>query len=149
MSGHTGFSTGLVRKSMCYIPIETLMQAGSRKVEIRNRVWLRLVALNRQPDFVNEENRQRAIERVNQAEQATKDCADLIKKRISKQNHLKRVGSSTLSSLNTTTEQQPPVNNSGEIENEMTGTSAPKLTTIESLSAGVSIESSTQKETKT
>ena len=39
MYGFTGFSTGMIRGTSCYIPITTLMEAGSRKVSIRSRVW--------------------------------------------------------------------------------------------------------------
>ena len=70
------------------------MQAGSRKLSIRERRWLRLVALNRQPDFVNEENRQKAIDKVEKAEKAGKECLKLIKLRITEQNNLKRKESS-------------------------------------------------------
>ena len=56
MHGFTGFSTGSIRNSMSYIPIETMMLGGTRKVSIRSRVWQRLIALNNQPKFVNEEH---------------------------------------------------------------------------------------------
>mmetsp|Transcript_597 Transcript_597/g.782 ORF Transcript_597/g.782 Transcript_597/m.782 type:complete len:92 (+) Transcript_597:1272-1547(+) len=39
MHGFTGFSTGMIRNSACYIPITTLMDAGARKVSIRSRIW--------------------------------------------------------------------------------------------------------------
>ena len=39
MHGFTGFSTGKIRNSSCYIPVTTMMEGGSNKVSIRSRVW--------------------------------------------------------------------------------------------------------------
>ena len=68
MHGFTGFSTGMIRNSACYIPITTLMDAGARKVSIRSRIWQRMVALNDQPNFVNDEFLTAAEQRIVKAE---------------------------------------------------------------------------------
>ena len=82
MHGFTGFSTGKIRNSMCYIPVITMMDGGSNKVSIRSRVWQRLVALNDQPDFVNEEHVAAAEKRIVEAEQERAACIQKIKDRI-------------------------------------------------------------------
>ena len=68
MHGFTGFTTGKIRNSMCYIPVITMMEGGSNKVSIRSRVWQRLVALNNQPNFVNDEFIRAAEQRILDAE---------------------------------------------------------------------------------
>ena len=68
MHGFTGFSTGNIRGSSCYIPITTLMEAGTRKVSIRSRIWQRMVTLNDQPDFINEQFVSAAEQRIIKAE---------------------------------------------------------------------------------
>jgi len=34
MAGYTGFSTGSIRNSVCYIPVVTMMEGGTNKVSI-------------------------------------------------------------------------------------------------------------------
>ena len=68
MHGFTGFSVGKIRNSMCYIPIVTMMEGGSNKVSIRERIWQRLVAINDQPDFVNDAFKEAAEKRILDAE---------------------------------------------------------------------------------
>lgn len=82
MHGFTGFSTGMIRNSMCYIPIVTMMEGGSNKVSIRSRVWQRLVALSDQPDFVNAEFVEAAEQRIIAAEKTQAECMVTIQKRI-------------------------------------------------------------------
>ena len=82
MHGFTGFSTGKIRNSMCYIPVTTMMDGGSNKVSIRSRVWQRLVALNDQPNFVNDEFTTAAENRIVEAEQTRAACMQTIKDKI-------------------------------------------------------------------
>ena len=77
MHGFTGFSTGMIRSSACYIPITTMMDAGTNKVSIRSRIWQRMVTLNDQPDFINEEFIGAAEQRIIRAEQ---DRVDAIRR---------------------------------------------------------------------
>jgi 6-phosphofructokinase 1 len=54
MFGFQGFSTGSVRNSICYIPLTTMILAKTSRVSVLSRPWLRLMAMNSQPCFVNE-----------------------------------------------------------------------------------------------
>lgn len=47
MAGYTGFSVGVVRNSVSYIPITTLIEAGVNRVSMLDRTWQRLMAQNR------------------------------------------------------------------------------------------------------
>jgi len=82
MHGFTGFSTGNVRNNTCYIPIKTMMEAGARKVSIRGRPWQRMVALNDQPNFINDEFLEAAERRIVKQEQDHASCMQKIKARI-------------------------------------------------------------------
>jgi len=55
MAGYTGFSVGIVRNSVSWIPVTTLIKAGTNRISMDDRVWQRLMAQNRQPPMVNEE----------------------------------------------------------------------------------------------
>jgi len=44
MSGYTGFSVGVVRNAVAYIPITTLIEAGVNRVSMTERTWQRLMA---------------------------------------------------------------------------------------------------------
>ena len=54
-----------------------MMDAGTNKVSIRSRIWQRMVTLNDQPDFINEEFIGAAEQRIIRAEQ---DRVDAIKR---------------------------------------------------------------------
>lgn len=82
MHGFTGFSTGKIRNAMCYIPITTMMDGGSNKVSIRSRLWQRLVAINDQPNFVNDEFIPAAEKRIVEAERERAACIQKIKDNI-------------------------------------------------------------------
>jgi len=43
MHGFTGFSVGVVRNTIVYIPVITLMEAGINKVSLYDRKWQRLM----------------------------------------------------------------------------------------------------------
>ena len=74
MHGFTGFTTGSIRNSMCYIPVTTMMTAGTRKVLIRARIWQRLLAMNNQPEFLNEQNKEVGFQKILAAEKLQFDC---------------------------------------------------------------------------
>ena len=44
MTGYTGFSVGIVRNAVSYIPINTLIEAGINQINVMGRTWTRLVA---------------------------------------------------------------------------------------------------------
>jgi len=44
MAGYTGFSTGVVRNSVAFIPVDTLSEAGMNRVNMTDRTWLRLMS---------------------------------------------------------------------------------------------------------
>lgn len=39
MAGFTGFSVGLVREEMAYIPVEVLIKAGKRQINLLGSKW--------------------------------------------------------------------------------------------------------------
>ena len=53
MAGYTGFSVGIVRNSLVFIPVKTLVEAGVNQVSLLDRTWLRLMALCRQKSMIN------------------------------------------------------------------------------------------------
>lgn len=44
MAGYTGFSVGVVRNSVAYIPVETLIKAGVNRICMFDRTWQRLMS---------------------------------------------------------------------------------------------------------
>lgn len=56
MAGYTGFSVGVVRNSVTFIPITTLIKAGVNRISMYDRMWQRLMSQNRQVPMVNQEN---------------------------------------------------------------------------------------------
>jgi 6-phosphofructokinase 1 len=87
MYGFQGFSTGSVRNSICYIPLTTMILAKTNRVSVRSRPWLRLVAVNDQPCFVNDEHKQLAEETIQKKENEIIERYERIKTRIEKKNH--------------------------------------------------------------
>lgn len=53
MYGYTGFSIGSIKNSLCYIPVVTMIDGGSNKVNLESREWQQMLSANRQPEFVN------------------------------------------------------------------------------------------------
>lgn len=86
MYGFQGFSTGSVRNSICYIPLTTMILAKTNRVSVRSRPWLRLVAVNDQPCFVNDEHKQLAEETIQKKETEIIERYERIKTRIEKKN---------------------------------------------------------------
>ena len=64
MSGYTGFSVGIVRNSVSYIPIQTLIEAGVNRVSMLERTWQRLMAQNRQKYMINDEYKDAAWDMI-------------------------------------------------------------------------------------
>ena len=64
MAGYTGFSVGIVRNSVCWIPITTLIKLGTNRLSIYDRIWQRLMSQNRQRSLVNSEYEEKARESI-------------------------------------------------------------------------------------
>ena len=64
MAGYTGFSVGIVRNSVCWIPITTLIKLGTNRLSIYDRIWQRLMSQNRQKSLVNSEHEEKARESI-------------------------------------------------------------------------------------
>lgn len=64
MAGYTGFSVGIVRNTVAFIPITTLIKAGVNRVSMLERMWQRLMAMNRQTPMVNQGFEEKAKELV-------------------------------------------------------------------------------------
>jgi 6-phosphofructokinase 1 len=83
MAGYTGFSVGIVRNTVCWIPVTTLIKAGTNRMTITDRIWQRLMSQNRQRPMVNEEFEQKAkelvIERAMERTQAITKIIDGIR----------------------------------------------------------------------
>lgn len=54
MAGYTAFSVGVVRNSVSFIPISTLIKAGVNRLCMLDRQWQRLMSICRQLPMVNE-----------------------------------------------------------------------------------------------
>jgi 6-phosphofructokinase 1 len=55
MAGYTAFSVGIVRNSVSFIPVTTLIKAGVNRLSMYDRMWQRLMSQNRQTPMVNVE----------------------------------------------------------------------------------------------
>ena len=64
MAGYTGFSVGIVRNAVAYIPITTMIDAGINSIDMYERTWQRLMAQNRQTMMVNEEFKEVARDKI-------------------------------------------------------------------------------------
>jgi hypothetical protein len=62
MSGFTDFSVGLVRDEPVMIPIDILVEAGSRKMKRKDYEWQRLIQATGQWNFLEPENYAKVIE---------------------------------------------------------------------------------------
>lgn len=56
MAGFTDFSVGLVRDEPVMIPIDILVEAGSKKMKRKDYEWQRLISSTGQPNFLSPEN---------------------------------------------------------------------------------------------
>ena len=56
MAGYTDFSVGLVRDEPVMIPIDILVEAGSKKMKRKDYDWQRLISSTGQRNFLSPEN---------------------------------------------------------------------------------------------
>lgn len=56
MSGYTDFSVGLVRDEPVMIPVDILVEAGSKKMKRKDYDWQRLISSTGQSSFLSPEN---------------------------------------------------------------------------------------------
>lgn len=56
MSGYTDFSVGLVRDEPVMIPIDVLVEAGSKRMKRKDYEWQRLISSTGQSNFLSPEN---------------------------------------------------------------------------------------------
>ena len=82
MSGYTGFSVGVVRNAVAYIPITTLIEAGVNRVSMTERTWQRLMAQNRQKYMINDELKDKAWELIRVKQESRKVVFRNILKRV-------------------------------------------------------------------
>ncbi|CDW89434.1 6-phosphofructokinase 3-like [Stylonychia lemnae] len=85
MSGYTGFSVGVVRNAVAYIPITTLIDAGVNRVSMTERTWQRLMAQNRQKYMINDDFKDKAWEVIRQKQEERKQVFRDILKRVRQQ----------------------------------------------------------------
>lgn len=78
MAIYTGFSVGVVRNAVAYIPVETLIKAGVNRICMFDRTWQRLMSQNRQPQMLNEEFKQKARQLIEKKREDRKDLFDRI-----------------------------------------------------------------------
>jgi 6-phosphofructokinase 1 len=62
MAGLTGFSVGLVNKSVVYLPIPQLVASSPRSMETDGTAWERVLAMTGQPNTVPPRNRSHEVE---------------------------------------------------------------------------------------
>jgi 6-phosphofructokinase len=61
MSGYTDFSVGLVRDDPVMIPIDVLVEAGSKKMKRKDYEWQRLISSTGQWNFLSPDNYAKVI----------------------------------------------------------------------------------------
>mmetsp|Transcript_48110 Transcript_48110/g.35310 ORF Transcript_48110/g.35310 Transcript_48110/m.35310 type:complete len:131 (+) Transcript_48110:914-1306(+) len=83
MSGYTGFSVGMVRDTVTFIPVQTLKERGMNRVDMTDRTWLRLMSLcNQKPMLNSDETRQICKERNEKAIRDKIEIVSNIKRRV-------------------------------------------------------------------
>lgn len=61
MAGYTDFSVGLVRDEPVMIPIDILVEAGSKKMKRKDYEWQRLISSTGQWNFLSQDNYAKVI----------------------------------------------------------------------------------------
>ncbi len=79
MSGFTDFSVGLVRDEPVMIPIDILVEAGSRKMKRKDYEWQRLIQATGQWNFLEPENYAKVIQEENAEDTKRKELLMKIK----------------------------------------------------------------------
>lgn len=82
MYGYTGFSVGVVRNAVAFIPITTLIEAGVNRISMLERTWQRLMAQNRQTYMINDEFREKAWDQIRTKKEMNSKVFKAIIKRI-------------------------------------------------------------------
>jgi 6-phosphofructokinase len=72
IGGYTDFSVGLVRDELVMIPIDILVEAGSKKMKRKDYDWQRLISSTGQWNFLSQENYKKVIEEEFQADMKRK-----------------------------------------------------------------------------
>mmetsp|Transcript_15521 Transcript_15521/g.15093 ORF Transcript_15521/g.15093 Transcript_15521/m.15093 type:complete len:106 (+) Transcript_15521:1358-1675(+) len=83
MAGYTGFSVGMVRDTVTFIPVKTLKERGMNRVDMEDRQWLRLMSLcNQSPMLNTDETKKLAQERIRKQKEDINQVVASIKKRV-------------------------------------------------------------------
>ena len=82
MEGLTGFSVGIVRNAVAYIPVTTMIEAGIQRIDMLERTWQRLMAQNKQCQLVNDEFKDKAREQILLRREETLERFNKILKRV-------------------------------------------------------------------
>ena len=72
MSGFTDFSVGLVRDEPVMIPVDILVEAGSRRMKRRDYEWQRLIQATGQWNFLDPENYAKVIKQEREEDEKRK-----------------------------------------------------------------------------
>ena len=73
MAGFTDFSVGLVRDEPVMIPIDILVEAGSKKIKRKDNEWQRLISSTGQANFLSPENYVHVISKEREEELIRKE----------------------------------------------------------------------------
>jgi hypothetical protein len=89
MAGFTDFSVGLVRDEPVMIPIDILVEAGSKKMKRKDYEWQRLISSTGQPNFLSPENYVNVISQEKEEDLKRKEQLLRIKyKALQKTSHI-------------------------------------------------------------
>ena len=79
MAGYTDFSVGLVRDEPVMIPIDILVDAGSKKMKRKDYEWQRLISSTGQSNFLSPENYVKVVTQEKEEDLKRKDQLMKIK----------------------------------------------------------------------
>lgn len=82
MAGFTDFSVGLVRDENVMIPIDMLVEAGSRRMKRKDYDWQRLISSSGQSSYLSPENYSKIIKQEQDVDMKRKESLLAIKKRV-------------------------------------------------------------------
>lgn len=109
MAGYTGFSIGIVRNSVAFIPVTTLIKAGVNRISMYDRMWQRLMSQNRQISMINDDYVEMAQELILQKHNEKKELMRKIVSEV-KQDHLGFAGFS-VGENGTASKEEPEIDN--------------------------------------
>ena len=84
MGGFTDFSTGLVRDEIVMIPVDMLVEAGSRRMKRKDYDWQRLISSTGQWNFLSPENYDKIIEEEREVDLVRKKKLLALKGKVMK-----------------------------------------------------------------